>query len=396
MERFFVIHYNELGLKKGNRDYFENALCANINAVLQDCGAERARRISGRILLPLTPGADTPEIKDRLSRVFGIAYFGEAMASPQAVENLEENSWALIQPHSFKSFRIEARRADKRFPHTSVEINRRVGAYVKERSQARVDLEHAELTCWIEIVEKYALIYVERLPGPGGLPVGTGGKVVVLLSGGIDSPVAAWKIIKRGCTPVFVHFHSFPYTNAESQEKAKQIALLLSQYSLRSKIYLVPFADVQRHIMTGSPAATRVILYRRYMMRLAEQIARREKARVLVTGDSVGQVASQTIENIDVISRAVPMPILRPLIGDDKVEIIAVARRIGTFEISIQPDQDCCSLFVPKHPETKANLAEIENSESKLDVTDAMKGALESAEVLLKYPSYATRQVRQL
>jgi thiamine biosynthesis protein ThiI len=396
VERFFVIHYNELGLKKGNRDYFENALCANINAVLQDCGAERARRISGRILLPLTPGADTPEIKDRLSRVFGIAYFGEAMASPQAVENLEENSWALIQPHSFKSFRIEARRADKRFPHTSVEINRRVGAYVKERSQARVDLEHAELTCWIEIVEKYALIYVERLPGPGGLPVGTGGKVVVLLSGGIDSPVAAWKIIKRGCTPVFVHFHSFPYTNAESQEKAKQIALLLSQYSLRSKIYLVPFADVQRHIMTGSPAATRVILYRRYMMRLAEQIARREKARVLVTGDSVGQVASQTIENIDVISRAVPMPILRPLIGDDKVEIIAVARRIGTFEISIQPDQDCCSLFVPKHPETKANLAEIENSESKLDVTDAMKGALESAEVLLKYPSYATRQVRQL
>lgn len=396
MERFFVIHYNELGLKKGNRDYFENALCANINAVLQDCGVERARRIWGRILLPLGPDADTPEIKQRLSRVFGIAYFGEATTSPQTVENLEENSWSLIQQHSFKSFRIEARRADKRFPHTSVEINRRVGAYVKERSQAKVDLEHAELTCWIEIVEKYALIYVERLPGPGGLPVGTSGKVVVLLSGGIDSPVAAWKMIKRGCTPVFVHFHSFPYTNAESQEKAKQIARLLSHYSLRSKIYLVPFAEVQRHIMTGSPAGTRVILYRRYMMRLAEQIARREKARVLATGDSVGQVASQTIENLDVISRATPMPILRPLIGDDKVEIIAIARRIGTFEISIQPDQDCCSLFVPKHPETRANLGEIENSESKLDVTDAMKGALESAEVLLEYPTYATRQVRQL
>src|SRR5205823_7547952 len=194
----------------------------------------------------------------------------------------------------------------------------------------------------------------------------------VLLSGGIDSPVAAWKMIKRGCTPVFVHFHSFPYTNKESQEKAKQIARLLSQFQLRSKLYLVPFTEVQRHIMVDTHLETRVILYRRYMMRLAEQIARREKARVLVTGDSVGQVASQTIENIDVISRAVTMPILRPLIGEDKVEIVDLARRIGTYEISIQPDQDCCSLFVPKHPETKANLREVEESEKRLDVAEAM------------------------
>ena len=396
MDRFFVIHYNELGLKKGNRDYFENRLCTNINTVLEDCGTERAQRISGRVLLPLKADADIGEIKKRLGRVFGIAYFAEAWGSPQAVENLETNAWALIEGRSFKSFRIEARRADKSFPHTSVEINQRVGAYVKERSQARVDLENAELTCWIEIVEKYALIYVERLPGPGGLPVGTSGKVVVLLSGGIDSPVAAWKMTKRGCTPIFVHFHSFPYTNKESQEKAKQIAALLSNYSLRAKIYLVPFAEVQRHIMVDTPLDTRVILYRRYMMRLAEQIARREKARVLVTGDSVGQVASQTIENIDVISRAVPMPILRPLIGDDKLEIIEVARRIGTYEISILPDQDCCSLFVPKHPETKANLITIEKSEARLNVDEAMKAAMEGAEVLLQYPAYATREVRQL
>jgi thiamine biosynthesis protein ThiI len=396
VDRFFVIHYNELGLKKGNRDYFENALCANINTVLEDCGTERASRISGRILLPLKPAADIPEIKKRLGKVFGIANFAEAWASPQAVENLEINAWALIEGRSFKSFRIEARRADKSFPHTSVEINQRVGAYVDARTDAHVDLENPELTCWIEIVEKYALIYVERLPGPGGLPVGTSGKVVVLLSGGIDSPVAAWKMIKRGCRPVFVHFHSFPYTNTESQEKAKQIARLLSNYCLRAKVYLVPFAEIQRHIMVDTPLQTRVILYRRYMMRLAEQIARREKARVLVTGDSVGQVASQTIENIDVISRAVRMPILRPVIGDDKVEIIEVARRIGTYDISILPDQDCCSLFVPKHPETKANLIEIENSEARLDVNDAMKAAMETAEVLLEYSPYATREVRQL
>jgi len=382
VDRFFVIHYNELGLKKGNRDYFENALCRNINSVLQDCQVERAKRISGRLLLPLSANADVSEIKKRLGQVFGIAYFGEAWASPQVVENLETNAWALMQGHPFNSFRIQAHRANKNFPHTSVEINQRVGAYVKQQSGARVDLEKAEMTCWIEIVEKYALIYLERLPGPGGLPVGTSGKVVVLLSGGIDSPVAAWKMIKRGCTSVFVHFHSFPYTNKESQEKAKQIVQLLCHYALQAKIYLVPFAEVQRHIMVDTPLDTRVILYRRYMLRLAEQIARREKARVLVTGDSVGQVASQTIENIDVISRAVSMPILRPLIGEDKVEIIEIARQIGTYEISIQPDQDCCSLFVPKHPETKANLPEIEKSEAQLNVGDAMNAAMESAEVL--------------
>src|SRR2546426_1410964 len=382
VERFIVIHYNELGLKKGNRDYFENRLCFNINSVLNDCGAERARRISGRVLLPLKPDAEIGEIKKRLAGVFGIAYFAEAWTSPHDLEDVERNAWSLIEGRHFSSFRIDTRRGDKSFPHTSVEINQRVGAYVKERSGARVDLENADLTCWIEVVEKYAFIYVERLPGPGGLPVGTSGKVVVLLSGGIDSPVAAWKMIKRGCTPVFVHFHSFPYTNKESQEKAKQIARLLSEYALRAKLYLVPFAEVQRHIMVDTPLDTRVILYRRYMLRLAEQIARREKARVLVTGDSVGQVASQTIENIDVISRAVSMPTLRPLIGDDKIEIIEIARQIGTYEISIQPDQDCCSLFVPKHPETKANLAEIEKSEAQLNAGDAMNAAMESAEVL--------------
>jgi len=387
VDRVIVIHYNELGLKKGNREYFENQLCANINSVVADCGAERVKRISGRLLLPLRPDAQVSEIQKRLGKVFGIAYLAEAWTSPQALEELEQRAWSLIDGRHFSSFRIDTRRGDKTFPHTSVEINQRVGAYVKDRSGARVDLEHADLTCWIEIVEKHALLYVDRVPGLGGLPVGTSGKVVVLLSGGIDSPVAAWKMIKRGCTAVFVHFHSFPYTNKESQHKARQIAGLLAEYQLRAKIYLIPFAEVQRHIMVETPIATRVILYRRYMLRLAEQVARREKAHVLVTGDSVGQVASQTIENIDVISRAVQMPILRPLIGDDKIEIVEIARRIGSYDISIQPDQDCCSLFVPKHPETKAKLTEIEASEKRMDVAEAMKLAMDSAEVLSQYPA---------
>jgi tRNA uracil 4-sulfurtransferase len=381
VDRFIVIHYNELGLKKGNRDYFENQLCSNISKFVAGFGGERPRRLSGRILLPLRPDADVAAIKQALTRIFGIAYFAEAWTSSHDMQELSESAWRLMQGQTFGSFRVDARRANKAFPHTSVEINQQVGAYIKERSQARVDLENPERTCFIEVIDKGALVYVERLGGPGGLPVGTSGRVAVLLSGGIDSPVAAWKMIKRGCTPVFVHFHSFPYTNKESQEKAKQIAKLLAGYQLRSKIYLVPFADIQRHIMVDTPVETRVILYRRYMLRLAEQIARRERARVLVTGDSVGQVASQTIENIDVISRAVSMPILRPLIGDDKLEIVALARRIGTYDISIQPDQDCCSLFVPKHPETKADLSEIEASESRLNVTEAMTVALESAEV---------------
>lgn len=388
VKRLIIVHYNELGLKKGNRDYFENQLCANISSILHGCGVERPKRISGRILLPLQPDANIGEIEARLKRVFGIAYFAESWTCSRNLDEIESTAWCLIQDRHFNSFRVHTRRADKTFPQTSVEINQRVGAYLKEKSAARVDLENPELTCFIEVVDQSALLYMDRVAGPGGLPVGTSGKVVVLLSGGIDSPVAAWKMIKRGCTAVFVHFHSFPYTNRESQEKAMQIARLLAQYQLRSKIYLVPFAEIQRHIMVDTPANTRVILYRRYMLRLAEQIARRERARVLVTGESVGQVASQTIENIDVISRAVSMPILRPLIGEDKLEIVDRARRIGTYEISIQPDQDCCSLFVPRHPETKGNLEETEASEARLSVADAMRLALESAEIQrVNYPS---------
>ena len=394
MERFIVIHYHELGLKKGNRDYFENRLCRNLRATLVDCGCGEVRRISGRILLELHPDCDLAEVQRRLGKVSGIAYFAEAWPCPLSLEGIEEKAWELIEPLTFESFRVFTRRADKNFPHTSVEINQRVGGTLKLRSGRRVDLENPELTCAIEVVDNRALIYVERRPGIGGLPSSTSGKVVVLLSGGIDSPVAAWKVIKRGCTAIFVHFHSFPYTNKESQEKAKQLAALLSEYQLRSKLYLVPFAEVQRHIMVETPADTRVILYRRYMMRLAERIARREKARMIVSGDSIGQVASQTIENMDVISRAVRMPILRPLVGDDKIDIIRVARQIGSYDISIQPDQDCCSLFVPKHPETKARLEEIEASELRLQVDDVMTEAMRSSEVLLQYPAWHVSEAR--
>jgi thiamine biosynthesis protein ThiI len=396
MKRLIIIHYSELGLKKGNRDYFEKRLCRNIDNILAGCGVEKVQRISGRLLLNLETDSAIDEVKRRLGLVFGIAYFGEGWMVEWEIETLSTAVWELVKDLNFDSFRIDTRRPDKRFPLNSMEVNRRVGGYVQERSGARVDLTAAAMVCRIELVEGRALISAERINGLGGLPSYTGGKVAVLLSGGIDSPVAAWRIMRRGCNAFFIHFHSFPHTNKESQEKAKQVAGILAMHQRQSRICLVPFADIQRRIMVETPMETRVILYRRYMFRLAEILAKREKARALVTGDSLGQVASQTLENIDVISRAISMPVLRPLIANDKEEIISIARRIGTYEISILPDQDCCSLFVPKHPETRANLRRIERIEHNLDLSVEIEAALASAEVLVQYPTYETGAVPQL
>ncbi len=390
MQRLIVIHYSELGLKKGNRDYFEKRLCRNINQILSGCGVNKVQRISGRLLLTFDGQVALDEIKRRLRLVFGIAYFGESLMVDWEIEALTESVWGLVEDLQFESFRIDTRRPDKRFPLNSMEVNRRVGEYVQQRSGARVNLSAAQLVCRIELVEGRALISAERISGYGGLPSHTGGKVGVLLSGGIDSPVAAWKMMRRGCSAFFIHFHSFPHTNRESQEKAKQVATILAAHQGRSRICLVPFADIQRRIMVETPLETRVILYRRYMFRLAEILAKREKARVLVTGDSLGQVASQTLENIDVISRAISMPVLRPLVGSDKEEIIGLARRIGTYEISILPDQDCCSLFVPRHPETRANLRRIEHIEYGLDLSAEVETALASAEAMTQYPALET------
>ena len=391
-----VVHYGELALKKGNRDYFEKHLCRNMDAALEGCSVGRARRISGRLLIDLRADSDLEEIRSRLRYMYGIAYFGEGEIVNQDIDALTGAAWAAAERKSFASFRIDTKRPDKRFPMNSVEVNRILGAHVQARSGARVDLDQAEFVCTVELVDGMALVWTDRVEGCGGLPTGTGGKVLVLLSGGIDSPVAAWRIMRRGCTAVFVHFHSAPQTSRESQDKALEVASLLANYQLRSRVHMVPFLDIQKRIMVETPLETRVILYRRFMMRIAERIAHREKARALVTGDSLGQVASQTLENIDVISRTVQMPILRPLVGSDKQEIVTIARAIGTYRISIQPDQDCCSLFVPKHPETRARLDHIEKIEASLDVSSEMAASMQSSEVLLQYPSYEAGPVRQL
>ena len=232
------------------------------------------------------------------------------------------------------------------------------------------------MTCYVQILGEEALLQFEKLRGPGGLPVSTSGKVVVLISGGIDSPVAAYKIMKRGCRPIFVHFHSHPHTSLDAQDKVIELVEHLCRYQPSVRLYMVPFAAAQRSIVAHTPERTRVILYRRMMVRIANRIAAREKAKALVTGDSIGQVSSQTLDNIRVVSAVSQLPILRPLIGDDKEEIIAVARKIGTFGISIGADDDCCSMFVPKHPETRATLEQAEQAEAPLAIGELVSEAL--------------------
>jgi thiamine biosynthesis protein ThiI len=275
---------------------------------------------------------------------------------------------------------VDAKRSEKRYPMTSVEINADVGDCLRIRSGAKVQLNDPELTCRIEIVERIALLFTDRLRGPGGLPVGVSGRAVSLLSSGIDSPVASYRIMKRGVEIVFVHFHSQPYTNRNSQRNVEEIVSVLARHQYRATLHLVPFIAVQEKIMAGAPASHRVILYRRAMLRIAERIAVKEKAKALVTGENIGQVASQTLSNILTINEVATLPVLRPLSGDDKEEIIAAARRIGTYDISIEPYEDCCSLFVPRHPETHANPETVQAMEAGLDLDPVLSQTLAATE----------------
>jgi len=374
-----LIRYHEIALKKGNRPYFVDLLRRNLVASLGGVEVKEAKTLQARILLTLG-GAAREEVARRLTGVFGVANFSFVERTEADIEALRQRVLGSIDGRRFASFRIDARRADKSFPLTSPEINRVLGAAVKEKTGARVDLENAEVTIDVEILPECAFFGFEKVPGPGGLPVGASGRVVSLISGGFDSPVAAYRMMQRGCRLIFVHFHSAPYLDRTSQEKCRELVRLLTRHQFKSRLYLVPFGEIQRAIVAGVLRPLRVVLYRRMMLRIAEAIARKEKALALATGESLAQVASQTLENMSVIQQAAALPILRPLVGMDKQEIIDQARRIGTFEISSMPDQDCCQLFVPKHPATKSRLADVEKAEARLDIAALVQtGAAEAA-----------------
>ena len=383
-----LVHYHELGLKRGNRPLFLRHLGRNLRRATSDLGPLTLRQVSGRVLLDLENHPDPHVVRDRVQRVFGVSSFAIAYRVASTVEAMKSIIAWLVEGQTFASFRITARRAFKTYPMTSVELNRELGAFVLERVASRVDLRHPELEIHVEVMPAETFVYVHPVPGPGGLPVGASGTVAALLSGGIDSPVAAWRMMKRGCRVLFVHFHSVPYLPPTSQAKARELVSILTRWQYDSTLILVPFAEIQREVVLTVPPPARVVVYRRLMVRIAEALARKHGAAALTTGESLGQVASQTLSNIARIDEAAGMPILRPLIGMDKLEITDQARRLGTFEISIEPDADCCTLFVPKHPATRMSEHEVSAVESRLDIARLIASGCDGASVeAFEFPS---------
>jgi len=385
-----VVHYHEIALKGRNRPFFINRLVRNIERATADLPVKRVVPLPGRLLVELGDGAAWPRLRERLSKVAGIANFSPTQRVELDIDSLSQKVVAAVSDRRFQSFRITTRRANKRFSLNSMEIDREVGARVKAATGARVNLTSPETIIYIEILPREALFYFEKLEGIHGVPVGTAGRVAALLSGGIDSPVAAYRMMKRGCRVDFIHFHSVPFLSRASQQKVKEIIDVLTAYQYRSRLYLVAFGDLQRQIMLAAPAPLRVILYRRFMMRIATALARHRRARALVTGESLGQVASQTLDNIAVIETAAGLPVLRPLIGMDKSEITCQAREIGTYEISILPDQDCCQLFIPTHPATRSRLNEVQEAERRLEADPLVQTAVKDVEeVRFRFPAAA-------
>lgn len=391
-----VVHYGELGLKGRNRPVFLHALMRNLERALCSLGEGSVEQHSGRLLLSASKEVPWERLEERLQQVFGVANFSRCWTAPHDLEAVKQAVDHALQGRTFGSFRITARRAFKELPWGSQVISRVLGSHVMANHDTRVDLKNPELVVHVEVIPRRTLIYVEKTEGAGGLPVGTGGMLLGLLSGGLDSPVAAYRMMKRGCLVNFVHFHSYPFLDRASQRKAQALACLLTRHQYRATLCMVPFGEVQQRIVSAVPAAYRVVLYRRYMLRIADALARQYGAHALVTGESLGQVASQTLSNLRVIEAASSLPVLRPLIGMDKAEIMAQAESIGTYATSILPDQDCCTLFVPRRPATRSSLSEIEAAEQKLDTPALLQLALQGAEtVSFDFPAAPSEASRE-
>ena len=379
-DRFFSIHYAEVGLKGKNRAFFEKRLVQNIKLSLQGTGYTEVKRLHDRILVLLDNTTDISAIEKRLRRVMGIAHFELVNLSDKDMSAIKEISLKSIEGKDFETLKVETKRSDKNFPLTSPEISKEIGGHLIQNTGYRADMHNPDVTVRIDISRHDVYIYSDKQTGIGGLPVGVSGKVLVMLSGGIDSPVAAWRMIKRGAKAVFIHFFSYPYTDKASLEKVMELVRILSESNYRSTVYLIPFADLQQIIVSETPAPYRVLLYRRLMTRIAERVAILADAEALVTGESLAQVASQTLTNLRSIESIADIPILRPLIGDDKADIIEKAQQIGTFEVSTLPHQDCCSLFVPKHPATRASVEDLDYAEKGMDISALVEKAINGME----------------
>jgi thiamine biosynthesis protein ThiI len=369
-----VVHYHEIGLKGRNRQFFEEALTRNLRRALRGTGYRRVRRALGRVVVDLEADALDEEAARRAARVFGVAYVGLGRKVPQTIDAMKDAALKLMVAEPFESFAVRARRSYPVIELKSREINTEVGQWIKDATGARVDLDHPDATAHIEMFGRTCIVYRRRFEGPGGLPVGVSGKMLALVSGGIDSPVAAWRMARRGVDVEIVHFHGQPYTDPSSMRQVADIAKVLTRHLLQVVVHFVPLGDAQREIVVQAPAPLRLVLYRRAMMRIAAALASERDAIALVTGDSLGQVASQTVENLITVDAAVPGDrVFRPLIGMDKSEIVNCAIAIGTYEVSTRPYQDCCVLFEPRRPATRARPADAAEVEEAMDL-DALVG----------------------
>jgi len=371
-----VVHYHELWLKGRNRRFFLGKLFTALRKALEGIPVRRIEQPGDRFIVRLGDGASLEEATSRVSRVLGIAFYAVAKPVERGMEELCRAAWEEVEPLRFASFAVRAKRSDKSFPHTSMEIDSTIGRFLldKLREQGRdvrVKLTDPELTCYVEITPGPALVYARRIPGTGGLPANTAGRMMCLLSGGYDSAVAAYHMMKRGAHLSFAHFYGTGARPGESSlHIASELVRRLVPYQFHAKLYRVPFEAIQREIVRYAPEDYRVLLYRRMMLRIAQALAKGARSLALVTGDSLGQVASQTLRNLIAVEAAARMPVFRPLIGTDKMEILATARKIGTYETSSEPFHDCCPVFMPRKPALYASAEELDEAESKLDIRE--------------------------
>jgi thiamine biosynthesis protein ThiI len=379
--RRIIIRFGEIALKKGNRRWFMARLRQNMERALAGLPVSGVSVRPNRGFVTLHDPGAWEHVRERLSRVPGITSFSLALQIEPTIEAMKAAWEALAPDEPPRSFRVRARRADKRFPVRSVEIEREVGRYIQDRTGAAVDLTNGDLTYGIEVQREGVFVFVGQESGPGGLPVGTAGRVAVLLSGGIDSPVAAYRMQRRGCDLELVHFTSYPFTDRASWDKSRALARILARYQFEVRLHAVPLGQVQQQIIVATQPRYRVLLYRRMMFRIAEEIARRTRCQALVTGESIGQVGSQTLANLTSIERAVEMPVLRPLISFDKLDITREAEALGTYPISIEPDMDCCQYLVPPKVATESTPGELDGIEEPLDIQALVRTALAEAEV---------------
>ncbi len=386
-QNIFIVRCGEVALKGMNKPYFERMLVERIKKNVKDFDGVDVRRHEGLIFVRADKKHDKEQLIRQISRVFGVASISPAVEAESHLDAIGEEAvkymMELIETKGIKTFKVEAKRADKNFPVKSPDIARIIGAKVLIGCKVlKVDVHNPDVYLFVDVRHDKSYIYQQKIAGFGGLPLGTNGKGMVLLSGGIDSPVAAWMMAKRGMLLEAVHFHSYPYTSQRAQEKVEDLARIVASYCGNFKMHVVNLLPIQEQIVQNCPEEETTILVRRFMMRIAEKLAEKHRAMMLITGENLGQVASQTAEALVVTDACVKMPVMRPLIAMDKVDIMEKAEEIGTFETSIQPYEDCCTVFLPKHPTTKPKLDRILASESRLDVETLVDAAVASAEIV--------------